>query len=178
MGTHAALHPDAPQAAIALGSNLGDRQRHLDAALLRLGRSRGIALLDCSPVLETPPVGPPGQRPYLNAVCIVSCTRTPLALLRLLRRIEATRGRDRVRGQQWGPRTLDLDLLLYADRVLDHPLLTLPHPRLHQRRFVLEPLCAVAPDWVVPGPASSDGLRTVRELLAALPPEPGTGSVA
>jgi 2-amino-4-hydroxy-6-hydroxymethyldihydropteridine diphosphokinase len=147
-----------------LGSNLGDRLAHLDAALVLLDRADGLQMLDCSPVIETPPFGPPGQRHYLNAVCVVACRRTPLALLRLLRRIECSRGRDRVNGQRWGPRTLDLDLLLYADRIIDHPLLTVPHPRLHLRRFVLEPLSLVAPQWQVPTLR-----KTVQQLLEQLP---------
>lgn len=146
-----------------MGSNLGNRERHLAVALERLARAPGVEMLACSPILETDPIGPQGQGAYLNAVCTVATTRSPLALLRLLRRIEATRGRDRVHGKRWGPRTLDLDLLLYADRVIGHPLLSLPHARLHERLFVLEPLAAIAPEWVVPTLG-----RSVADLLEVL----------
>ncbi len=154
-------------AAIGLGSNLGGRQRHLRSALEGLASAGGIELEVCSTIISTPPIGPPGQRDYLNAVCLVRTTRSPLALLGLMRRIEARRGRDRVNGKRWGPRTLDLDLLLYDAVVMNHaqpPLqLIVPHPRLHLRRFVLEPLVEIAPDLVVPMLN-----KTAAELLAEL----------
>ncbi len=151
------------QAAIALGSNLGNRRRHLDAALAAIARAAGVEIIEPSTFIETPPFGPPGQRDYLNAACLVRTTRSPRSLLRLLRRIECRRGRDRINGHRWGPRTLDLDLLLYDAVVMDTPELTLPHPRLHLRRFVLEPLAEVAPRMVVPTLS-----RTVQNLLADL----------
>ncbi len=137
-------------AAIGLGSNLGDRSRHLAAAIEALHRADGVRVVSSSEPIETPPLGPPGQQPYLNSACILRTSRSPRALLRLLRRIEASRGRDRVNAQRWGPRTLDLDLLLYDERVIDEPGLTIPHPRLHERAFVLEPLAAIAPDMHLP----------------------------
>lgn len=154
-------------AAIGLGSNLGDRERHLQAALDGLVKAGGIELVATSTFISTKPLGPPGQCDYLNAVCLVRTTRRPLALLGLLRRIEARRGRDRVHGERWGPRTLDLDLLLYDGEVIHHPQpplqLHVPHPGLIHRRFVLEPLCEIAPDLVVP-PLN----KTVSQLLSEL----------
>lgn len=114
----------------------------------------------CSATLETEPVGPMKQGPYLNAAVLASTTLEPRPLLERLHEIERSMGRDRAREQRWGPRTLDLDLLLYADRIIDEPGLCVPHPRLHERLFVLEPLAQIAPDWPVPGMNS-----TVHDLL-------------
>lgn len=134
------------------------------AALASLPKTRLTAR---STVRETAAVGLPGHDPggpYLNAVALLSTKLTPRDLLANLHAIERARGRDRAaETSRWMPRTLDLDLLLYGDAVVNEPGLTIPHPRLHQRRFVLEPLAEVAPDWLVPGHA-----RRVRELLDAL----------
>lgn len=135
-------------AAIALGSNLGDRQSIIERALADLVRLGEVVC--SSPAIETEPVGPPGQGPYLNAACLLRTERTPRDLLDALLAIELAHGRDRSGGQRWGPRTLDLDLLLFGSRVIDEPGLTVPHPRLHERLFVLEPLAQIAPDLVVP----------------------------
>jgi len=134
---------------VALGSNLGDRAAHLARALDALGRTSGVALVETSPLYETQPVGPPGQGPYLNAVAALRTTLGPRALLERCLAIEDEAGRKRgpVRN---APRVLDLDLLLYADRRVDEPGLTVPHPRLHERGFVLEPLRDVAPHLVHP----------------------------
>jgi 2-amino-4-hydroxy-6-hydroxymethyldihydropteridine diphosphokinase len=113
-----------------------------------------------SPVYETEPVGPPDQPWFLNMVVEVETTLEPEAVLDVLQRIEASLGRTRER--RWGPRTIDIDLLLYHDRVISTPRLVIPHPALASRRFVLEPLAALQPDLVLPG-----GL-TVAAALAAL----------
>ncbi len=129
---------------LALGSNLGDREAHLAAALAGLRATPGLAVTAVSSVYETDPVGPPPQGPYLNAAARVRTSLTPRALLARLLEIEAGRGRLR-RGVRAAPRTLDLDLLLYGDRCVEAPELTVPHPRLCERAFVLEPLCDLAP---------------------------------
>ena len=117
-----------------------------------------------SPLYRTEPVGGPGQPDYLNAVATGRTRLLPLELLALLRRLEAEAGRDPL-GERNGPRTLDLDLLLYGDEVIGLPDLAVPHPRLAARRFVLAPLADLVPDRVVPGTG-----RTVASLLAAAPP--------
>jgi 2-amino-4-hydroxy-6-hydroxymethyldihydropteridine diphosphokinase len=148
-------------AAIALGSNLGDRAAHLDSAIAHLRSSHHIQVLRVSTFIETAPVGPVPQGPYLNAAALLHTSLAPDALLALLLDIEHAHGRERT--VRWGPRTLDLDLLLLDDIVMRTPSLTLPHPRLHERRFVLEPLAQIAPDLIVP-----PGLDSVAALLARL----------
>ncbi len=133
---------------VALGSNLGEREVHLAGAVSALRRLRGADLLEVSPVYETDPVGPPGQGPYLNAVARLRVSLAPRVLLHRLLEIEAAAGR--VRSEPNAPRTLDLDLLFYGEREIDEPGLRVPHPRLHERAFVLEPLRDIAPGWVHP----------------------------
>ena len=132
---------------VALGSNLGDRDAHLEFAVRSLDALRNVAIAELSPVYETQPVGPP-QGPYLNAVVELQTTLPPKPLLEAMLEIESRAGRSRVPEDRasWGPRTLDLDLLLYADRLIREPGLEVPHPRLHERAFVLVPLCALAPE--------------------------------
>lgn len=147
------------EAGVALGSNLGDRRNHLREALraLRsLGRLRAV-----SPLFETEPVGLREQPPFLNAAALLETGLEARALLQALLAIEARRGR--VRRAKDGPRTLDLDLLFYGEEVIRESGLEVPHPRMHERRFVLEPLVSVAPGWRHP----VLGL-TVRELLVRL----------
>ncbi len=128
-----------PLVFIALGSNLGDRAAHLRAALEQLGASDELRVLACSKFHETEPVGgPPGQEHYLNAVVRAETNLPPTELLARLQSIEAQQGRQR--SVPNAPRTLDLDLLLYHDRVIDEPDLTVPHPRMWSRPFVVEPL--------------------------------------
>lgn len=130
---------------IALGSNLGDRKGYLDRALQQLGATPQIEVKRVSTFRETAPVGgPAGQGPYVNAAAVLATDLQPLPLLRILQHIEDQLGR--VRAERWGPRTLDLDLLLYGNRIIASPELTLPHPRLHERLFVLEPLAEIAGD--------------------------------
>lgn len=124
---------------IALGSNLGDRGAHIGGALRELGATPGIRVLNCSSVYETDPVGgPPGQGRFLNAVAELATTLAPEALLDRLQEIE--RGHGRERSVRNAPRTLDLDLLLYGDVRCSDARLTLPHPRMWEREFVLAPL--------------------------------------
>ncbi len=149
---------------IALGSNLGDREQTIESARSALDHHPRITTTRCSALIETDPVGPAGQGPYLNGVTEISTDLSPRELLNALLDIERSHGRIRSEtDQRWGPRTLDLDLILYADRIIDEPGLTLPHPRMHERRFVLEPLAAIAPDAMHPVLNA-----TARQLLARL----------
>jgi len=152
---------DGATVLIALGSNLGDRAGFLLAGLTKLAALEGFELEGLSQIYQTEPVGPAGQGPYLNAVLRGQTTLAPRELLQEMLRIEESLGR--VRQQRWGPRTLDLDLLDYDGLVLEEPGLTLPHPRLHQRPFVLVPLGDVAPNWLHPTLG-----KTAAELLADL----------
>ena len=118
---------------IALGSNLGDRDGHLRAARDAIARLPGTRILASSHVEETAPIGPPGQGPYLNQMISVETDLDPRALLDALQAIEVARGR--VRGERWGPRTLDLDIVLVEGRSMHEPDLIVPHPQLSQRDF-------------------------------------------
>jgi len=142
--------PPPVLAYIGLGSNLGDRERTLRASAGVLAALPGVSALRLSSLRETSPWGElcQGQPNYLNAVAEIRTLLEPDALLGELHRIEARFGRTR--GVRWAPRTLDLDLLLYGDLVIRTDALEIPHPRLAERRFVLEPLLELAPDLVVP----------------------------
>ena len=150
------------RAALGLGSNLGDRRGHLRRALALLGEAPGVRVAAVSRFLETEPEGgPPGQRRYLNACCVIRTALPPRELLALALEIERRCGR--IRGAKWGPRTLDVDILFYDQLVLEEPGLVIPHPRLAGRAFVLEPLAEVAPDWL--HPALGLTVRQLRERL-------------
>jgi len=154
---------------LSLGSNLGDRQRHLDLALERLRAEPAIRLVACSPVYETEPW--PEERMgrdrwYFNSAVEIETGLSPRRLLGLLQRIEAAAGR--VRGVASPPgaypdRTLDIDILLYDDRVVSDQDLQIPHPLLHERRFVLRPLADIAPDVEHP-----TLFQTIREVLESV----------
>lgn len=132
------------RAFLGLGSNLGDRRHHLRDAIAGLGDS----VVAVSGVYETDPVGGPAQPKFLNLVVELDTTLTPRELLRVCWRLEAAA--DRVRQERWGPRTLDVDILWIDDVTVDEPDLTIPHPRMGERRFVLAPLAELAPDLVPP----------------------------
>jgi len=131
-------------AAIGLGSNLGDREATIAAALADLDRLPQTRLDRVSRLRETEPVGPPGQGPYLNGAAVLLTTLPPRRLLEALLAIERCHGRNRADEIRHGPRTLDLDLLLYGQAILEEPELSIPHPRMIERRFVLEPLAEIA----------------------------------
>jgi len=134
---------------IGVGSNLGDREATIRAAVARLGASPGIRIIQCSALIETQPVGPP-QPNYLNGALEVETSLAASGLLSELLRVERELGRVRDPGMRMGPRTLDLDLLLYGDQIIDEPGLAVPHPRMPERAFVLIPLAGIAPNAVNP----------------------------
>jgi 2-amino-4-hydroxy-6-hydroxymethyldihydropteridine diphosphokinase len=158
---------------VALGSNLWDRLEHLRAAARRLDAARGIDVVRSSRVYETEPVGPP-QPPYLNAVIQVATTLTPHELLEAARGVEDSLGR--VRAERWGPRTIDVDILVYDELIVDEPDLEIPHPRMHERGFVLVPLGELDADAMLPGGRrlsthrlSPDAVFGVRPFAPPLP---------
>ena len=143
-------------AVLALGSNLGDRLATLQGAVTVLLSERALTLVALSPVYETIPVGGPPQPEYLNAVLVV---RTRLSAQALLHRChQAEQAFHRTRGEVWGPRTLDVDIIVYGDLVSDDPVLTLPHPRARERAFVLAPWLDAEPDAAIPGQGQVSGL--------------------
>ena len=150
------------RAYVGVGSNLGDRWAHLAFAARQIRADSRVSLLRASRVWDAEPLGPPQPR-YLNAVLELETQLTARGLHALLQLTE--RGAGRRRTQRWAARTLDLDLLLYGDQVIETPRLVLPHPGLVSRRFVLAPLAELRPDLLVPGTGF-----TVAELLAAAPP--------
>jgi 2-amino-4-hydroxy-6-hydroxymethyldihydropteridine diphosphokinase len=145
------------QSAIALGSNLGDSQAILAAAMETIAQNPGVKLLGTSNWYRTKAVGPP-QPDYLNGCAILQVGMIPEILLEILLSIENKYGR--IRRDRWGARTLDLDLLLYDDLILDTPKLQIPHPRMRDRAFVLVPLAEIASDWIEPV-----SHRTIKELV-------------
>lgn len=149
---------------IALGSNLGDRELNLLRGVAEIGKLPGTRITALSPFYDTEPVGPVRQDNFLNAVLRLETELAPRPLLEALQRIETVVFR-RTREIAGGPRAMDLDILFYGDLVLAEPDLVIPHPRLHQRRFVLEPLAAIASDLVHPLLG-----KRIDELLRELPP--------
>ncbi len=145
---------------IALGSNLGDREAYLWQALGLLAAEPAIKVQRVSSFYETKPVGNLEQPNFMNAVAQLTCALSPLELLHILHAIENRLGRER--REPWGPRTIDLDLLLFGQETLEEPGLTVPHPRLLERDFVLVPLAEIAPDLILP-----DG-RRLPEIIAQL----------
>ncbi len=146
--------------AIALGSNLGNSPEIITKALQFLKVKEGIKFLKSSSLYQTVPVGPP-QPDYINACATLDVEVSPLVLLDTLLAIEAQFGRIRL--ERWQARTLDLDIILYQDLILDTPRLTIPHPRMSDRAFVLVPLAEIAPDWQEPVTQ-----KTISQLLQGL----------
>ena len=157
------------RAYLGLGSNLGDRAAHLQFGLDGLAARAG-RVVAISPVYETEPVGGPPQPDYLNAVVAIETALPPRELLRIAKALEAEAGRppppagpgmspEKTAERRWGPRPLDIDVLMVGDERVDEPDLVVPHPRIHQRAFVLAPLADVAPDLVVAPSAGWQGVR-------------------
>jgi len=145
------------RAYLAIGSNLGDRLAHLQSAVDGLGATPGVTVVGVSRIYETEPVGGPKQPEYLNAVVAVDTGLPARALLERGQELEAAA--RRVRAERWGPRTLDVDVLLVGDLCVDEPDLVVPHPRMWERAFVLAPLADVAPDLVEVPEGGWIGLR-------------------
>ncbi|HVP13353.1 MAG TPA: 2-amino-4-hydroxy-6-hydroxymethyldihydropteridine diphosphokinase [Phycisphaerae bacterium] len=147
---------------IGLGSNLGHREKYIAAALNALQTTREVEVVKVSKLYETEPVGGPADQPlYINAAAYIKTSMTPERLLGLCLAIEKSLGRKR--GVHWGPRTIDLDLLCYDQEIVVSPELTLPHPMMHERRFVMEPLAEIAPRLMHPVLE-----QTAREILDSL----------
>lgn len=140
----------ATRAWVGVGSNVGDREAAIRSAAESLDRSTGIAVRAMSALRETAPVGVPGQRRYVNAVVEIETCLEPHRLLARCLAIEAAHGRDRRVEERWGPRPLDLDVLLYGDAIIAERDLTVPHPRMHERLFVLVPMAELAPAQLHP----------------------------
>jgi 2-amino-4-hydroxy-6-hydroxymethyldihydropteridine diphosphokinase len=163
LDSHALRHETilvAETAYLSLGSNLGDRAANLREALAQLDVAGRV--LAVSALYETQPIDVPDQPWFLNCVAAIETDKTPRELLQLALRVEAAMGRLRMREK--GARKIDIDVVLFGDWVVDDPGLKIPHPAMHQRRFVLEPLVEIAPEARHPGLG-----KTARELLAALP---------
>jgi 2-amino-4-hydroxy-6-hydroxymethyldihydropteridine diphosphokinase len=146
------------KATVGLGSNMGDRLANLQFAIDSLNATVGTQVHSISPVYETDPVGGPAQDDYLNAVAVLKTILSPEQLLDATQQIELSAHRER--NEHWGPRTLDLDLLAMDDLTLNSQNLVLPHPRAHERGFVLLPWSTLDPNFIIPGHQS------VAELLA------------
>jgi 2-amino-4-hydroxy-6-hydroxymethyldihydropteridine diphosphokinase len=145
-----------------MGSNLGKRQETIAEAVELIGAEEGVEVVAVSSLRETEPVGYADQPPFMNGVIGLETELSPRKLLERLLEIERRLGRVRGEGPRFGPRTIDLDLLLYGDEIVDEPGLIVPHSRLHERRFALEPLAELDPYLEVPG------LGPVQALLARL----------
>jgi 2-amino-4-hydroxy-6-hydroxymethyldihydropteridine diphosphokinase len=148
-------------ALIALGGNVGDVRAAFDSAIPQICDRAAARLVARSSDYATPPWGEEQQPPYVNACIEIETALAPRALLDVLHEVERTHGRVRSQEKRYGPRTLDLDLLAFDDHVLDTPTLTLPHPRLFERAFVLVPLAEIAPNRPIAGRTAQEALTTV-----------------
>ncbi len=159
------------EAFIALGGNVGDVRATFERAIAMLYRDQSVRLTARSSDYRTPPWGVTDQPPFINAVIGVTTDLEPHPLLSRMQDCERALGRDRTKERHWGPRTIDLDLLLYDDRIINDETLTLPHPRMLERAFVLVPLAEIAPDRVIGGVRARDALASIdAEGIERLPP--------
>jgi 2-amino-4-hydroxy-6-hydroxymethyldihydropteridine diphosphokinase len=152
------------RALIGLGSNVGDRLQFLQRAVKQLGETSGVQVRDVSSVYETEPVGPAAQAWFLNAVVAADTSLNPVTLLQQTQAIERALGRETT--YHWGPRTIDLDILLYGDTQVNTATLTIPHAELCQRAFVMIPLLELVPGLVLP-----DGTEVSAYLSRLMPPQ-------
>lgn len=150
-----------PRAFVAFGGNVGDARDTIARGIAQFCDGDRVRLIARSSDYKTPPWGKTDQAAFINACIAIDTALTPLGLLDRAHEIERAFGRDRHKEEHWGPRSLDIDLLTYGEETLDDPRLTLPHPRLFERAFVLVPLSEIAPDAVIAG-------RSLREVLAGL----------
>lgn len=148
---------------IGIGSNEGDRLTNISRAIQQLGSAPGVHVVQLATIYDTKPVGGPPQPEFLNTVAELETLSSPQELLEIVKRIEWQLGRVPTT-QRWGPRVIDLDILLYDDRIIHEPNLVIPHARLHERRFVLEPLAQLAPALTHPILG-----QTIAQLLERLP---------
>jgi len=163
------------QVYLALGGNVGDSRAILDLAVSLLCDGKDIRLIARSADYLTPPWGFKYQAPFVNLCIAVETTLSPRDLLARAQAIELKLGRDRAHEKRWGPRTADIDIIAYGDLALDELGLTLPHPRLFERAFVLRPLAEIAPDRVISGKKVRDALAAIDTAgIKRLPPLSGT----
>ncbi len=153
----------ANQVYIALGSNLGDRRALIESAIEHVRRLPNVEVGAVSTIIETEPLGQPGQNRYLNAAAALGTTLSPRQLLDACLAIEAAHGRTRTFESRWGPRLVDIDILLFGQQIIDEPGLHIPHPRIAERLFVLGPLAEIAPQAVHPGLGIS--IQSLRDRL-------------
>jgi 2-amino-4-hydroxy-6-hydroxymethyldihydropteridine diphosphokinase len=160
-----------PEALLALGGNVGDVRTTLDRAIAALCDGAEVRLLARSSDYRTPPWGVTEQPAFINCAIVAATELPPSALLARAQAVERSFGRDRAQERRWGPRTLDIDLIAYDDVALNTPELTLPHPRLFERAFVLAPLAEIAPERRVAGIRIKDALASVDQTgIEKLPP--------
>ena len=167
---------DMVEAIIALGGNIGDVRSTFDQAIAMLCKDETIRLLARSSDYRTPPWGVIDQPSFVNAVITVATSLPPHDLLARMQQCERALGRDRAHERRWGPRTIDLDLIAYGDLVLNDGTLTLPHPRLFERAFVLVPLLEIAPDCVIAGIRLGDALERIDASGVEKLPNPHGGA--
>jgi len=158
--TPASLSPACSLAYIGLGSNLNDPEAQVRSMIAAFSHRQSLKLIKASAMYRNPPMGPANQPDFINAVAVVKTKLSPRELLDELLRMECERGRTRESGNHWGPRAIDLDILLYDDRQIDQPDLKIPHPGISERNFVLFPLLEVEPDLWIPG------LGWIKEIAA------------
>lgn len=139
------------KALLSLGSNIGDRDANLSDAIARLAADPHVTLVNRSSTYCTAPVGPVAQDDFYNLALLIETDLTPDALMQFCLETEAEMGRDRKNAVRWGPRLIDIDVILYDDVHIVSPLIELPHPRFRERAFVLVPMAEIAPDWIVDG---------------------------